>query len=250
VALSRDHQRRLTSQRRRLKCQRRRRDAEEHRRETLAEIKRLHPDSVFPTSNCRDHSVDERRCRSHSAPRVAPDVAGRRRTSVHALCAWAASTIATPTRQYSLRNNEIFENGDHATYPGGFFGEPEAGRRTFTDGVGPRSSLTVTRNGIALAHATRVLEHSATMTLREVANDRPSPARLVVRPRQRQLSPLLTWRITTDTTNSDSPWLRPTTCGEEAVENSRRRPTGTATAWNARFALTAKANSKRATTCR
>jgi predicted RecB family nuclease len=138
--------------------QRRRRDAEEHRRETLAEIKRLHPDSVFPTSIAETTQLMNDGADLILRPRVAPDVAGRRRTSVHALVRVGRVNDRYSYAPILIKNNEIFETATTRRILEGSLANLKPGDATFTDGVGPRSSLTVTRNGIALAHATRVLE--------------------------------------------------------------------------------------------
>jgi predicted RecB family nuclease len=56
-----------------------------------------------------------------------------------------------------IKNNEIHEMAITRRILEGSLANLRPSDATYTDGVGPRSTLTVTRNGIILAHATRVL---------------------------------------------------------------------------------------------
>ena len=137
--------------------QRRRRDAEEHRRTTLTEIKDLHPDAIFPSSPQETSELMREGTELILRPRVANDDTGKRRTSVHALV-----RVGRVDERYSyapilIKNHEIFEAAATRRILEGSLASLKPSDATFTDGVGPRSSPTVTRNGISLAHATRVL---------------------------------------------------------------------------------------------
>jgi predicted RecB family nuclease len=137
--------------------QRRQRDAEEHRRETLAEIQGLHPDAALPKSSDETTQLMHDGVELIVRPRVAEDFTGRRRTSVHALV-----RVGRVNERYSyapilIKNNEIFETAATRRILEGSLTNLKPSDATFTDGVGPRPTPTVTRNGISLAHATRVL---------------------------------------------------------------------------------------------
>ena len=137
--------------------ERRRRDAEQHRRGTLAQIEALHPESLSPSS-----PEDTGRLMNEGAelilrPRLADDVVGRRRASVHALVRVGRVDERFVYAPILIKNNEIHELATTRRILEGSLANLKPSEATYTDGVGPRSTLTVTRNGITLAHITRVL---------------------------------------------------------------------------------------------
>jgi predicted RecB family nuclease len=137
--------------------QRRRRDAEEHRQATLEEISRLHPQGVMPSSPQETSELMEKGAELIVRPRLANDVAGRRRASVNVLVRVGRVDERFSYAPILIKNNEIHETATTRRILEGSLEWLLPSEATFTDGVGPRSSLTVTRNGISLAHATRVL---------------------------------------------------------------------------------------------
>jgi predicted RecB family nuclease len=90
-------------------------------------------------------------------PRLANDVVGRRRASVNLLIRVGRIDQRFIYAPIIVKNNEIHEAASTRRMLEGSLQNLRPSEATFTDGVGPRSSLTVTRNGIVLAHATRVL---------------------------------------------------------------------------------------------
>ncbi|MFZ1062692.1 MAG: TM0106 family RecB-like putative nuclease [Acidimicrobiales bacterium] len=137
---------------------RRRRDAEQHRVGTLREILTSHPDAVTPTS--ADETVDLMRqgVELLVRPRVPADLAGRRRASAHVLVRVGREDERYLYSPIIIKNNEIVEPASTRRLLEGSLTRLLPSEATFTDGFGPRSTPTVTRNGMALAHATRVLQ--------------------------------------------------------------------------------------------
>jgi predicted RecB family nuclease len=90
-------------------------------------------------------------------PRLTNDVAGRRRASVNILVRVGRVDERFIYSPILIKNNEIFETASTRRILEGSLEALAPNKATYSDGIGPRSTLTVTRNGIALAHATRVL---------------------------------------------------------------------------------------------
>jgi predicted RecB family nuclease len=123
----------------------------------MAEIKALHPDSVSPISPEETSQFMSEGAELILRPRLADDVDGKRRSSVHVLV-----RVGRVAERYSyapmlIKNNEIFEIATTRRMLEGSLENLKPADATYSDGIGPRSTLTVTRNGITLAHATRVL---------------------------------------------------------------------------------------------
>lgn len=138
--------------------ERRRRDAEEHRRLTLEEIRQFHPHAVTAESPLETTALLGSGAELVLRPRLANDVAGRRRSSVHALVRVGRLDENFIYAPIIIKNNEILEPATTRRLLEGSLAHLLPAEATFTDGFGPRSTLTVTRNGITLAHATRVLQ--------------------------------------------------------------------------------------------
>ena len=137
--------------------ERRRRDAEDHRRTTLAQIQILHPEAVTPSSPDETGQLMEEGAQLILRPRLTNDAVGRRRASVHALVRVGRVNQRFAYAPILIKNNEILESASTRRILEGSLANLKPSEATYTDGVGPRSNLTVTRNGITLAHATRVL---------------------------------------------------------------------------------------------
>jgi predicted RecB family nuclease len=137
--------------------QRRRRDADIHRLETLDEIERLHPDHVTPSSTDETSKYLESGAELIVRPRLSNDLAGRRRATVHALVRVGRVDERYVYAPILIKNNEILESATTRRILEGDLSRLLPNEATYTDGVGPRSTQTVTRNGLTLAHATRVL---------------------------------------------------------------------------------------------
>ncbi len=137
--------------------ERRRRDAEEHRLATLAQIRTLHPESVLPSSPDETSQLMREGAELILRPRLTNDVVGRRRASVHALVRVGRVDQRFVYAPILIKNNEIVESASTRRILECSLANLKPSEATYSDGLGPRSNLTVTRNGITLAHATRVL---------------------------------------------------------------------------------------------
>jgi predicted RecB family nuclease len=91
-------------------------------------------------------------------PRLANDLIGKRRATVHALVRVGRVEERFAYAPIVIKNNEILETAATRRILEASLERIAPSDATYTDGVGPRSTLTVTRNGIVLAHATRVLD--------------------------------------------------------------------------------------------
>lgn len=141
-----------------VEMERRRRDAEDHRLRTLQEIGRLHPGAVTPASPTETSSLLDAGAELVLRPRLGADLKGRRRSTVHALVRVGRVEERFVYAPVIIKNNEIIEPASTRRLLEGSLSRLLPSDATFTDGYGPRSTTTVTRNGIALAHATRVLQ--------------------------------------------------------------------------------------------
>ena len=141
-----------------VEMERRRRDAEEHRRRTLAELRALHPRAVYPTTPEDTESALNEGAELLLSPRLARDVRGQRRSTVHALVRVGRLDQKFVYAPLLIKNNEVVEVATTRRVLEGSLRDVMPGDATYTNGVGVRSSTTVTRNALVLAHATRVLQ--------------------------------------------------------------------------------------------
>jgi predicted RecB family nuclease len=138
--------------------ERRRRDADEHRAGTLEAIRALHPEAPSPSSPDETAACMRDGAELILRPRLANDLIGRRRATVHALVRVGRVEERFAYAPIVIKNNEILENASTRRILEASLERIAPSDAAYTDGVGPRSTLTVTRNGIVLAHATRVLD--------------------------------------------------------------------------------------------
>ena len=136
----------------------RQRDAEQHRQRTLEVIEGLHPNAVRPTSPDETMALLSAGAELILRPRLAPDSLGQRRATVHVLVRVGRLNDQFIYAPIIIKNNEVIEAASTRRLLEGSLARLLPADATFTDGFGPRSTPTVTRNGIALAHATRVLQ--------------------------------------------------------------------------------------------
>ncbi len=137
---------------------RRRRDAEQHRLSTLEEIISYHPEAVMPTGTQETMELLRSGVELLVRPRLPADVKGRRRAVAHLLLRVGREDERFIYAPIVIKNNEIVEPASTRRLLEGSLPRLMPSEATYTDGFGPRSSPTVTRNGIGLAHATRVLQ--------------------------------------------------------------------------------------------
>jgi predicted RecB family nuclease len=91
-------------------------------------------------------------------PRLAPDALGQRRATVHALVRIGRLDDRFIYAPIIIKNNEVVEAASTRRLLESSLQRLLPAEATFTNGFGPRSTPTVIRNGIVLAHATRVLQ--------------------------------------------------------------------------------------------
>jgi predicted RecB family nuclease len=137
---------------------RRQRDAQEHRRATLEEIAQLHPTAPFATGTQHTTSLMLEGAELILRPRLANDVVGRRRADAHALVRVGREDDRFIYSPILIKNSEVIETASTRRMLEGSLARLLPSEASYTEAVGPRSSPTVTKNGIALAHATRVLQ--------------------------------------------------------------------------------------------
>jgi len=137
---------------------RRQRDADEHRRSTLEEVALLHPTAHFATSAEHTTSLMIEGAELILQPRLARDVVGRRRAVAHVLVRVGREDERFIYSPLLIKNNEVIEHASTRRMLEGSLAHLLPSEANYTDAIGPRSSPTVIRNGIALAHATRVLQ--------------------------------------------------------------------------------------------
>ncbi len=136
----------------------RQRDAESHRRRTLDEILSLHPEASQPRNVTETMASLEAGAELVVRPHLAVDHLGRRKATAHVLVRVGRLGDRFTYVPLIVKNNEVVEGASTRRLLEGSLKELTPSEATFTDGLGPRSTSTVTRNGMTLAHATRVLQ--------------------------------------------------------------------------------------------
>ena len=137
---------------------RRQRDAEQHRLGTLEEIASFHLEAVTPSSSDDTIELMREGAELLLRPRLPSDTKGRRRAVAHVLVRVGREDERFVYAPILIKNNEIIEPTSTRRLLEGSLTHLLPSEATYTDGYGPRSTPTVTRNGIGLAHATRVLQ--------------------------------------------------------------------------------------------
>lgn len=138
--------------------EKRRRDAEVHRRATLAVLGELHPEAGTPSSVDETRELLANGVALVLSPLLAVDGDGQRRSSVHALVRVGRVGSTFSYAPILVKHHEVVEPSSTRRILEGSLARLAPSDASFTDGLGVRSTLTVTRDGIVLAHATRVLE--------------------------------------------------------------------------------------------
>jgi len=139
---------------------RRRRSAHEHRRDVLEQIRELHPESVTPVDQVETAALMTSGCELILLPRLAIDVAGRRSTSMHALVRVGREDDRFTYAPVLIKNHEVVEVASTRRILQGSLEHLRPSEATFHDGMGTRSALPMTRSGLSLAQATRILQSS------------------------------------------------------------------------------------------
>ncbi len=158
-----------------VQIQRRRRDAEAQRDLVLDEVFATHEGAARP------HGVDE--TLKHLdvgtalilSPHLPDDTVGRRRARVQALVRVGRVGPRYAYAPLLIKNIEVVEAALTRRTLEGSLERLSPTEAQFTNGLGVRSSPSVTRSGIALAHATRVLEtlgHAGTVSYGAIVDRR------------------------------------------------------------------------------
>jgi predicted RecB family nuclease len=138
--------------------ERRRRDAQEHRRATLAALRALHPGSPTPTSVAETTDLVAEGSELVISPRLDLDRAGSRFAIAHALVRVGRRERTFTYAPVIVKNSEVIETAPTRRTLEASLARIGPGDAQYTEGVGVRSTLTVVRGGVLLAHAWRVLE--------------------------------------------------------------------------------------------
>ena len=140
-----------------VEIERRRQSAREHRRATMVEIRRLHLDAQSPQSVAATTALMDEGVELIVLPKLAPDDQGRRSASVHALVRVGRVDDAFTYAPLLIKHHEVVESASTRRTLEGTLALLRPSEAAFHEGVGTRSGPSMTRSGLSLAHATRVL---------------------------------------------------------------------------------------------
>ena len=138
--------------------EKRRRDAETLRNSVLQEIGANTPGAVEARGVEDTEALMASGAEVILRPRLRDDIEGKRRANVNILVRVGRENEKFIYAPVLVKNNEIIETAVTRRILEGSLLKLQPSEATFTNGVGPRSNQTVQRNGIVLAHATRVLQ--------------------------------------------------------------------------------------------
>jgi predicted RecB family nuclease len=136
---------------------RRRESAREHRRTIVEKLRQLHPDALTPTSRAETTSLLRDGTEVILLPRLADDKAGRRSASVQALVRVGRVDERFTYAPVLVKNHEVIESASTRRTLEGSLERLRPSEAAYLDGVGTRATLPMTRSGLSLAHALRVL---------------------------------------------------------------------------------------------
>ncbi len=140
-----------------LEISRRRAGASAHRRATIDRLRELHPSAVVGPSEKETSALMAEGHDLILLPRLAADAAGRRSAFVHVLVRVGRDGETFTYAPIIVKNHEVVEAAATRRTLGSDLGRLRPGEAQYHDGLGTRSSLSMTRSGLALAHASRVL---------------------------------------------------------------------------------------------
>jgi predicted RecB family nuclease len=138
--------------------ERRRRSARDHRQEVLGLLRHHHPEAVTPTNQEETAALMTSGCALILLPRLASDPVGRRSTSMHALVRVGRVEDHFTYAPLLIKNHEVVEAASTRRTLEGSLESLRPSEATFHDGVGTRAALPMTRSGLSLAQATRILQ--------------------------------------------------------------------------------------------
>jgi predicted RecB family nuclease len=137
---------------------RRRRSAAEHRDEVLQILRSLHPEAVIPDSVPETRTAMREGAELVLGPRLGRDDEGKRVATLQALVRVGRVDERFTYAPMLIKNHEVIEVATTRRVLEGALASPRPSEAAYVDGVGPRGSISMTRSGLALGHATRVLE--------------------------------------------------------------------------------------------
>ena len=137
---------------------RRRRSAREHRLATVEILRLTHPDAATPSSVPETRAALREGIELVLSPRLARDDDGQRVATVQALLRVGRVDERFTYAPLLVKHHEVVEVATTRRVLEGSLARPRPSEAAYLDGVGPRSTISMTRSGLALAHATRVLE--------------------------------------------------------------------------------------------
>jgi len=137
--------------------ERRRRSARDHRHAILELLRHLHPEAATPSSQDETNDLLLAGCELILVPRLAKDDDGRRTASVHALVRVGRVDERFTYAPLLIKNHEVVENASTRRTLEGSLERLRPSEAYYRDGVGTRATLPMTRSGLSLAQATRVL---------------------------------------------------------------------------------------------
>jgi predicted RecB family nuclease len=138
--------------------ERRRRGASEHRQEVLELLTALHADAQRPRGEVETTTMLRDGAPLILLPRLPRDERGQRFASVHALVRVGRVDERYTFAPLLIKNHEVVEAASTRRTLQGTLERLRPTEAEFLDGVGTRSTLPMTRSGLSLAQATRVLE--------------------------------------------------------------------------------------------
>ncbi len=138
--------------------ERRRRSAADHRRDVLDALATLHPDARRPHGEIETMSMLDDGVSLLLQPRLSHDDRGLRSASIHALIRVGRVAERFAYAPLLVKNHEVVEAASTRRTLLGTLELPRPTEATFVDGVGTRPGPPMTRSGLSLTHATRVLE--------------------------------------------------------------------------------------------
>ncbi len=136
---------------------RRRESAREHRRSTLERLRQLHPEAITPQSRAATSTALLEGAEIILSPRLNDDRAGRRSASVQALVRVGRTAERFTYAPILIKNHEVVESASTRRTLQGSLEQLRPSEAQYLDGVGTRAALPMTRSGLSLAHALRVL---------------------------------------------------------------------------------------------
>ncbi|MCU1362800.1 MAG: hypothetical protein JWM55_628 [Acidimicrobiaceae bacterium] len=136
---------------------RRRESAREHRRSTLNLLRQLHPEAVTPPSRDATSTALQAGVEIILSPRLSDDRVGRRSAAVQALVRVGRVHERFTYAPLLIKNHEVVESASTRRTLTGSLEQLRPSEAQYLDGVGTRATLPMTRSGLSLAHALRVL---------------------------------------------------------------------------------------------